>query len=77
MHHLKRSGAMRTTIDIPEDLIQEAMRVTKSSTKTELIKNALNDIIQKSRIQSLKNYKGKIDLEINLNSIRNRDEYSG
>ena len=32
---------MKTTIDIPEDLINEAMRVTQSPTKTELIKNAI------------------------------------
>ena len=50
---------MRTTIDIPEDLIQEAMRVTKSPTKKELIKDALYNIIQKNRIKSLKNYKEK------------------
>ena len=66
---------MRTTIDIPETLIQEAMRVTKSPTKTELIKIALHNIIQKNKIESLKNYKGKVDIDIDLNSIRNRDEY--
>ena len=64
---------MRTTIDIPETLIKEAMRVTKSPTKTELIKIALHNIIQKNKIKSLKNYKGKIDIDIDLNSIRNRD----
>ena len=63
---------MRTTIDIPEDLINEAMRVTQSPTKTELIKNALYNIIQKNRIKSLKNYKGKIDLDIDLNIVRDR-----
>lgn len=66
---------MRTTIDIPEDLIKEAMRITKSPTKTELIKKALYNIIQKNKIKSLKNYKGKIDLDIDLNIIRNRNEY--
>jgi len=63
---------MRTTIDIPEDLINEAMRVTQSPTKTELIKNALHNIIQKNKIKSLKNYKGKIDLNIDLNVVRDR-----
>ena len=66
---------MRTTIDIPEDLIKEAMRITKSPTKTELIKKALYNIIQKNKIKLLKNYKGKIDLDIDLNIIRNRNEY--
>ena len=67
---------MRTTIDIPEDLINEAMRLTQLPTKTELIKVALFNIIQKNRIQSLKNFRGKIDLDIDLNTLRNRNEYS-
>ena len=61
---------MRTTIDIPEDLMKEAMKVTNSSTKTELIKIALKNIIQKNKIKSLKNYKGKIDLNIDLDVVR-------
>ena len=65
---------MRTTIDIPEDLMKEAMKVTNSSTKTELIKIALRNIIQKNNIKSLKKYKGKIDLNIDLNIIRSRNE---
>jgi Arc/MetJ family transcription regulator len=68
---------MRTTIDIPEDLINEAMDITQSATKTDLIKMALSNIIQKNKIKSLKNYKGKLDLDINLDIIRNRNEYSG
>lgn len=66
---------MKTTIDIPEDLIREAMRVTKAPTKTALIKNALNNIIQKNKIKYLKNYKGKIDIDIDLNSMRDRNEF--
>ncbi len=73
----KRGKAMRTTIDIPENLINEAMRLTKSPSKTELIKMALTNIIKKNKISNLKNFKGKIDLEINLDSLRNRNEYSG
>ena len=68
---------MRTTIDIPENLINEAMEITKSPTKTELIKIALYQIIQKNKIKSLKKYKGKVDLAIDLNIVRDRDENSG
>ena len=68
---------MRTTIDIPEDLMNEAMRVTNAPTKSELIKNALQNIIQKNKIKLLRNYKGKIDLNIDLNVVRDRDENIG
>ena len=32
---------MRTTIDLPESLITEAMKITKINTKTDVIKEAL------------------------------------
>jgi len=67
---------MRITIDIPDDLIQKAMQVTESPTKTALVKKALQNIIQQNKIKSLKNYKGKIALDIDLDRMRNRDEDS-
>ena len=51
---------MRTTIDIPENLITEAMKLTKIRTKTDVIKEALVNLIQKEKIKGLKNYYGKI-----------------
>ena len=42
---------MRTTLDIPEGPINEALRITQSRTKTELIKLALENIIQKNKIK--------------------------
>jgi hypothetical protein len=65
---------MRTTLDLPEHLINEAMKITKANTKTDLIKLALYNIIQKNKIKSLKNYKGKINLDIDLNILRARNE---
>lgn len=65
-------NAMRTTIDIPEDLITEAMKITNISTKTDVIKEALINLIQKEKIKELKNYQGKIDLDIDLNKMRKR-----
>ena len=63
---------MRTTLDLPENLISEAMTVTHTKTKTEVIKLALQNLIQKENIKDLKNYFGKIDLDIDLDIMRNR-----
>jgi Arc/MetJ family transcription regulator len=63
---------MRTTLDIPEDLIDEAMKVTHIHKKTDLIKTALKNLIQKERIKDLKKYYGKVDLDIDLNILRKR-----
>lgn len=64
---------MRTTLDLPEDLIAEAMKITKATTKTELIKKALKNIIQQNKIGNIKKYKGAIDLKVDLDILRGRD----
>lgn len=63
---------MRTTLDIPNNLVQEAMRVTRMKTKTRVIVKALEELIRKSKIAELKNFKGKIDLDIDLDALRDR-----
>lgn len=63
---------MRTTIDLPEELITEAMELTRITTKTDVIKEALANLIQREKIKGLKDYYGKIDMDINLNRVRKR-----
>ncbi len=63
---------MRTTLDLPIDVLDEAMRATHIKTKTKVIIIALEELIRKSKIAELKEYKGKIDLDIDLNTIRGR-----
>jgi Arc/MetJ family transcription regulator len=70
--HIIRRLIMRTTLDIPEDLIDEAMKTTRINTKTKVIITALEDLIRKSKISGLKEFKGKIDLDIDMNAIRGR-----
>ena len=63
---------MRTTLDIPEDLMNEAMKATHINTKTKVIVAALEGLIRKSKISDLKKFKGKVDLDIDLDVIRER-----
>ena len=63
---------MRTTLDLPEKLLNEVMEATHTRTKTAVIIKALEELLRKSRISDLKKYRGKISLDINLNEIRDR-----
>jgi Arc/MetJ family transcription regulator len=63
---------MRTTLDLPEDLLTEAMNLTHATTKTDVIKIALLNLIQKEKVKDLKKFFGKVDLEIELDSLRDR-----
>ncbi|MEE9494531.1 MAG: type II toxin-antitoxin system VapB family antitoxin [Gammaproteobacteria bacterium] len=63
---------MRTTLDLPEKLLNEAMKLTRTGTKTGVIVLALRELIRKSKIANLKKYRGKIDLDIDLDELRDR-----
>lgn len=63
---------MRTTLDLPETLLDEAMTLTNTQTKTEVIKIALVNLIQKEKIKDIKKYYGKLNLDIDLDATRKR-----
>lgn len=63
---------MRTTLDLPEDLVEEAMKATNIKTKTKVIVAALEQLIRKSKIAGIKDYKGQVDIDIDLNELRGR-----
>ena len=69
---MHKEAHMRTTLDIPENLIAEAMQLTSIKTKTALIIRALEELVRKNKIAEIKKYKGRIDLDVDLDVLRNR-----
>ncbi len=63
---------MRTTLDLPEVLVLNAMKVSHQKTKTAVIITALQDLVRKSRLQELRQFKGQVNLDMNLNVLRKR-----
>lgn len=63
---------MRTTLDLPVPLIDEALKLTHSKTKTQVITLALKNLIQKEKIQGITGFKGKLKLDIDLDALRKR-----
>ena len=63
---------MRTTLILPDELLAEAMQITNISTKTKVVTVALENLIQREKILALKNFFGKVDLDIDLGQMRSR-----
>ena len=63
---------MRTTLDLSDTLLEEAMALTKITTKTEVITQALENLIQKEKLHQLESYYGKVDMAIDLDTLRKR-----
>ncbi|RMG66645.1 MAG: type II toxin-antitoxin system VapB family antitoxin [Nitrospirae bacterium] len=63
---------MRTTLDLPEELLKEAMELTHLKTKKGVIVLALKELIRKKKISGLKGYKGKVNIDIDMDTLRGR-----
>jgi Arc/MetJ family transcription regulator len=65
---------MRTTLDIPEPLIEEARQVLGFKSKTDTVVLSLQDLIRRKRIEELKGMMGRVRLEIDLPKSRRRKQ---
>lgn len=63
---------MRTTLDLPEELLKKAMQRSGEKTKTAVIITALEALIRKKNLQELRKLHGSVDLDIDLHYLRNR-----
>jgi Arc/MetJ family transcription regulator len=63
---------MRTTLDIPEPLIEEARRLLGFKSKTDTVVLSLQELIRRRRIEELKELMGTVDLELDLDASRRR-----
>ncbi|MBA4302028.1 antitoxin of type II TA system, VapB [Algoriphagus alkaliphilus] len=63
---------MRTTIEIPEELLEEVMKLTGATTKSQAIKLVLEEKIAQTKRKRIINMKGSIDLDLDLDVLRDR-----
>ena len=63
---------MRTTLDLPESLLRDAVKISHHKTKTAVITQALEDYVRKNRLAQLKSFKGRVDPDIDLGTLRKR-----
>jgi len=57
---------MRTTINIDKNLLEEAFKLSKLRTKTELINFSLKEFVRRRHLEKLKSRLGKCILDIDL-----------
>lgn len=68
---------MRTTLDIPEPLIEEARRLLGFKSKTDTVVLSLQELIRRRRIEELKSMMGAVKLDIDIPSSRRRPRRRG
>ncbi len=64
--------SMRTTLNIPASLLEEARSLLGFKSKTDTVILALQELIRRRRIEELKSLFGSIELEIDRDESRRR-----
>ncbi|HEY5892444.1 MAG TPA: type II toxin-antitoxin system VapB family antitoxin [Chthoniobacterales bacterium] len=65
---------MKTTIDIPEKELNDAIRFTRSKTKREAVVAVLEDFNRRQRMAALVKYLGTFDSLMTNDEIENLEE---
>jgi hypothetical protein len=63
---------MRTTLDLPEQLLREPQRVLGVRSKTETVVLSLTEVVRRQPLEELKALRGKIALHVDVASSRRR-----
>jgi hypothetical protein len=63
---------MRTTLDLPADVVDEAREVLGFKSKTDTIVFALKEVIRRGHVQGIKELFGKVHIELDLDKVRER-----
>lgn len=63
---------MRTTLDLPDDLLEEARTTLGFKSKTDTVVMALRELIRRRRIEDLKQMMGHVQLELDVPASRRR-----
>jgi Arc/MetJ family transcription regulator len=62
---------MKTNIEIDENLMEEAMKASGFSTKKATVEEGLRLLVRLKKQERIKEYRGKLKWEGNLNKMRN------
>ena len=63
---------MRTTVDIPSDLLEAARRAADARTKRETVIAGLEELIKRSEREELRHLAGRMRLRVNVPRSRRR-----
>ncbi len=64
---------MRTSLILPEALIDEARKSLGFTSKTDTVVYALREVVRRSRSEELKALLGKVTFEFDPSALRKRD----
>jgi Arc/MetJ family transcription regulator len=63
---------MRTTIDIPQELFEEAQSILGFKSKTDVVIFSLQEVIRKKKLKELADLAGRVEFEKSVKELRSK-----
>jgi Arc/MetJ family transcription regulator len=63
---------MRTTLNLDDEAVEDALKISPGKTKTDVINQALREYARRHRLQKLFELEGKVRWEGDLDELRTR-----
>jgi len=63
---------MRTTLDLPDDLIDDARAALGFKSKTDTVVYALREVVRRGHVDRLKALFGKVHIDLDIDKARGR-----
>jgi len=67
---MHKNPVMRTSIDIDEDLIRQALELTRLTTKKEVVHLALEELVRRLKRLQMLQFRGTVKWEGDLDEMR-------
>jgi Arc/MetJ family transcription regulator len=71
-YHLHREATVRTTLNIDDVALADAMKVARGKTKTAVINEALQEYVRRRRVRRLLEFRGRARWRGDLDALRRR-----
>ena len=73
VRHICHRYCMRTTLILPEGLVEQAREAIGFTSKTDTVTFALREVVRRSRVQDLKALIGTVTYDIDPTVLRQKD----
>lgn len=60
---------MRITVTMQDDLVSDLMEITHARNKTQAVNRAIKDWLRYKKLQKIKTFRGKLNIENNLSEM--------
>lgn len=64
---------MRTTVTIPDEVLEDLMSFTDASTRTEAVNRAVSEWVRLRKIQEIRSLRGRLRFDRGIEDIRQAD----